>query len=220
VAHGRAVFERVGGEERAARYVGTPQDVTEQWVAAEALRESEARLRLAVEAGRMSVWEYDIATDSVTGSPELNRLLGFPEDATPTIEEMRARYWPGEQERLDEIGRAALARGERFFEAEYRYLWPDGLVHWLMMRAEVRFGTDGAPSKAVGVVLDITGRKKAEERQALLMREVDHRAKNALAVMKAAVQLTRAANIEDYKRAVEGRVSALARAQTLLAEDR
>ncbi len=220
LAHGRAVFERSDGQERAVRYVGTLQDVTEQWEAAEALRESEARLRLAVEAGRMAVWEYDVATDSVTGSPELNRVLGFPEDAKPSTEEMRARYWPGEHERVQAIGQAALARGERFFEAEYRYVWPDSSVRWLLTRAEVRFGADGAPGKVIGVVLDVTERKEAEERQALLMREVDHRAKNALTVVQAAVRLTRAPDLDSYRLAIEGRVSALARAQTLLAGDR
>ncbi|WP_052213869.1 HWE histidine kinase domain-containing protein [Belnapia sp. F-4-1] len=220
IAHGRALFERIGGEERAVRYVGTLQDVTEAWEAAEALRESEARLRLAVEAGQMAVWEYDVATEGVIGSPELNRLLGFPEDASPGIAEMRARYWPGEQERLQAIAQGALARGERHFEAEYRYLWPDGSVRWLMMRAEIRFGAGGVPSKVVGVVLDVSARKAAEERQVLLMREVDHRAKNALAVVQAAVRLTLAPDLESYRRAIAGRVSALARAQTLLAEDR
>jgi PAS domain S-box-containing protein len=220
IAHGRVVFGCIGGEERAVRYVGTLQDVTEAWEAAEALRESEARLRLAVEAGQMAVWGYDVATDQVTGSPELNRLLGFPEDATPSIAEMRARYWPGEQERVRAAGQAALARGERHFEAEYRYLWPDGSVRWLMMRAEIRFGIGGMPSKVVGVVLDVTARKAAEERQVLLMREVDHRAKNALAVVQAAVRLTLAPDLESYRRAIAGRVAALARAQTLLAEDR
>jgi PAS domain S-box-containing protein len=220
IAHGRAVFDRVGREERAVRYIGTLQDVTEQWEAAEALRESESRLRLAVEAGRMAVWEYDVATGGVSGSPELNRLLGFPEDATPSAAEMRARYWPGEHDRLQAIGQEALARGERFFEAEYRYLWPDGSVRWLLMRAEIRFGEDGSPNTVVGVLLDVTGRKEAEEQQVLLMREVDHRAKNALAVVQAAVRLTRAPDLESYRRTIEGRVSSLARAQTLLSEDR
>jgi PAS domain S-box-containing protein len=220
IAHGRAVFDQVGSEERAVRYIGTLQDVTEQWEAAEALRESEARLRLAVEAGRMAVWKYDVATDSVTGSPELNRLLGFPEGATPSAAEMRARYWPGEHERLQAIGQEALAQGERFFEAEYRYLWPDNSVRWLLMRAEIRFGEDKSPSMVVGVLLDVTGRKEAEEQQVLLMREVDHRAKNALAVVQAAVRLTRAPDLESYRRTIEGRVSSLARAQTLLSEDR
>jgi PAS domain S-box-containing protein len=220
IAHGRAVFHRIDGEERAVRYIGTLQDVTEQWVAAEALRESEARLRLAVEAGRMAVWEYDVATDGVTGSSELNRLLGFPEDASPSAGEMRARYWPGEHERLQAIGQEALARGERFIEAEYRYLWPDGSVRWLLMRAEIRFGEEGSPRTVVGVLLDVTARKEAEEKQVLLMREVDHRAKNALAVVQAAVRLTRAPDLESYRRTIDGRVSSLARAQTLLSEDR
>jgi PAS domain S-box-containing protein len=220
IAHGRAVFEHVGGEERAVRYIGTLQDVTEQWDAAQALRESETRLRLAVEAGRMAVWEYNVAADSVTGSPQLNRLLGFPEDSAPSTAEMRSRYWPGEHERVQAIGRDALARGERFFEAEYRYLWLDGSVRWLMMRAEVCFGTDGQPVTVVGVVLDVTARKTAEDQQALLMREVDHRAKNSLAVVQAAVRLTRAPDLEGYRRAIEGRVAALARAQTLLSRNR
>jgi PAS domain S-box-containing protein len=220
VAHGRAVFECSDGQERAVRYVGTLQDITDAWEAAEALQESAARLRLAVEAGRMAVWEYDVATDNITGSPELNRVLGFPIDSAPSVEELRARYWPGEHERVKAVGQAALDRGERFFEVEYRYVWPDNSVRWLLMRAEVRFGADGLPSKAIGVVLDVTERKRAEEHQALLMHEVDHRAKNALAVVQAAVRLTRADDLDSYKRAIDGRVSALARAQTLLAGDR
>jgi two-component sensor histidine kinase len=69
------------------------------------------------------------------------------------------------------------------------------------------------------LALDVTDRHRAAERQQLLMREVDHRAKNALAVMLAALRLTRAPDLPSYKQALEGRVSALARAQTLLADD-
>jgi signal transduction histidine kinase len=68
--------------------------------------------------------------------------------------------------------------------------------------------------------LDVTERIAAAERQALLAREVDHRAKNALAVVQSVVRLTRADGVRDYARAVEGRVAALARAHTLLAQDR
>ncbi len=67
---------------------------------------------------------------------------------------------------------------------------------------------------------DIRERKQAEEKQALLAREVDHRAKNALAVVQAAIRLTRAEDVPGYVRALEGRIAALARAQTLLAQDR
>jgi two-component sensor histidine kinase len=65
---------------------------------------------------------------------------------------------------------------------------------------------------------DLRQRKAVEERQALLAREVDHRAKNALAVVQTMLRLTRADDVPSFARAVEGRVAALARAQTLLAE--
>ena len=69
-----------------------------------------------------------------------------------------------------------------------------------------------------GVTIDITDRKEAEERQILLAGEVDHRARNALAVIQSIVRLTRAGSVEDYVLAIEGRIKALARAHTLLSE--
>src|SRR4051812_12227961 len=69
-----------------------------------------------------------------------------------------------------------------------------------------------------GIMRDITLRKEVEARQKILMREVDHRAKNALAVVQSVVRLTRAEDPRAYAQAVEERVSALARAHTLLAE--
>ena len=67
---------------------------------------------------------------------------------------------------------------------------------------------------------DVTARREAEARRDLLAREVDHRSKNALAVVQAALRLTKADDVPGYVAAVEGRVGALARAQTLLAYDR
>jgi len=67
-----------------------------------------------------------------------------------------------------------------------------------------------------GVTIDITERKRAEERQTLLAREVDHRAKNALALAQSIVRLTRGENVKAYMQAVEGRISALARVHTIL----
>ena len=162
-AHGEAVFAEVGGETRAVRYVGTLQDITERLRLEEADRTSQARLALAIEAGQMAVWEIDLATDEVATSPELNRLLGFPEDATPTAEEMRSRYYPGERERVQALAQAALARGERTIDAEYRYVWPDGVVRWLWLRAEATIDGDGKPSRAVGVIMDVTDRRQADD---------------------------------------------------------
>jgi two-component sensor histidine kinase len=77
---------------------------------------------------------------------------------------------------------------------------------------------DGAVRGYLKIGQDVTERRASEERQELLMREVDHRAKNALAVVQSVVHLTPARDPVTFKRAVEGRISALARAQTLLAQ--
>ena len=71
-----------------------------------------------------------------------------------------------------------------------------------------------------GVTIDVTDRKEAEERQVLLAREVDHRARNALAVIQSIIRLTRAKTVDDYVQAIEGRIKALARAHTLLSDSR
>jgi len=76
------------------------------------------------------------------------------------------------------------------------------------------------PNRFGALFLEVTARRAATERQALLAREVDHRAKNALAVVQSVVRLTKAASVKEYARAVEGRVAALARAHTLLSSDR
>jgi PAS domain S-box-containing protein len=75
---------------------------------------------------------------------------------------MRARYFPGERDRIDRLGAEALARGERFLEVEYRYLWPDGSIRWLLLRAEGQFDASGKLYRAVGVIMDITDRRQAE----------------------------------------------------------
>jgi two-component sensor histidine kinase/CheY-like chemotaxis protein len=83
-----------------------------------------------------------------------------------------------------------------------------------------RSEADGSVTGYIGVALDITARKEAEERQLLLAREVDHRAKNLLAVVQSILQLSRADNINDFVKAVRGRVMALARSHSLLSESR
>ena len=156
LAYGEAIFEEVEGTVRATRYVGTLQDITEQKLAEDALVESEARLRLAVEAGEMAVWEVDLASGRVTHSPELNRLCSFPPDAQPTLEEFRSRYAPGERERIQRDAAAVIERGERMLQTELRHIWPDGTEKWLLMRAQFAPGETGPGTRVIGVLIDVT----------------------------------------------------------------
>ena len=111
--------------------------------------------------------------------------------------------------------------GERTYQVEFRVRRPNGELRWCLGTVGRQRRCRPARSQRIsGVTIDITDRKEAEERQALLAREVDHRARNALAVVQSIVRLTRAKNIKDYIAAVEGRIKALARAHRLLSDSR
>ncbi|SCY95507.1 sensor histidine kinase [Microvirga guangxiensis] len=196
-------------------------DLTESKRSQAALAESEARLRLAIDAGRMAVWETDTATDTIHSSPELNRLLGFEPDASPSSAEIRSRYAPGEREKVRRIAAEALRRGERHAETELEVRWPDGSQRWLLLRAEMSEIENGIPRRTIGVALDITDRKKAEEHQQLLINELNHRVKNTLTTVQsiATQSLRNARTAEEARDAVEGRLFALSRAHDVLTRE-
>ena len=169
------------------------------------------RLALALSAGQMAIWELDIASGDLSRSAELNRVLGYPPDHHPSADEIRAGNYPGEADRMRELWQESVARGERHFEIEYRRLWPDGSIRWLWLRVETLLDDAGAPVRLIGVVMDITARKEAEDRASLLAREVDHRANNLLAVVQGIVGLSRASDVEGLRQTITGRIQALAR---------
>src|SRR5215207_1583870 len=206
---------------RVAGFYVLAADLTETKRSQAALAESEARLRLAIDAGRMAVWEVGTATDTLTVSPELKRLLGLPPDATLSTEDIRARYYPGERDRLRATVAEALSHGDRHVETELRVVWPDGSQHWLLLRAEMQDVKDGIPTRTLGVALDITEMKRAEEHQQLLINELNHRVKNTLATVQsiASLSLRNADTAADARVAVEGRLFALSRAHDVLTRE-
>ena len=163
VAHGEAVFEDGLEGPRAVRYLGTIQDVTERRALEEAERDAAQRLRLALAASGLGVWDLDVATGLVTGSPQLYRLLGFAEGAPIRAEEANARYAPGEHERVSTKVLADLERGETAGEAEFGYQHPELGLRWLRLRYEILLDAQGAPVRLIGVVSDETERRQNEE---------------------------------------------------------
>lgn len=148
------------------------EDISTRHRFEEAEQQHQKRLSMAIEAGHLAVWELDLVNDEIAGSPQLNRVLGFPSGASPTAAEIRARYYPGELTRLIRRAEAARLRGQQF-EEEFRYLRPDGAMRWLWLRAEAVLDDRGAPIRAIGVIMDVTERKEAEIRRRALVELAD-----------------------------------------------
>jgi PAS domain S-box-containing protein len=162
-ASGEPIFEDTADEPVAVRYLGTIQDITARRQLEEAEREAAQSLRLAVEAGQMVVWDMDIPNNKAVHSPQVNRLLGFPEDELLDLDAVRARYAPGDLERVQCENRASMARGDTSFESSFRYLHPNGSQRWLRLRCDLFLDAEGRPIRALGVLSDETERRKAED---------------------------------------------------------
>ncbi len=220
LAFGQATFAEQNGKLQATRYIGTIQDITTRKQMELQLRANAEKLGLALSAGKMAVWEID-ANGEVFGSTELNRILGFPEHTCPTLEEINARYLPGELERVRGLARHALERGERTFDLEFQYVRPDSSLRWLWVRATAPEKIGQGHHTAIGVVQDITERKQRERHFEFMLRELSHRSKNLLTVIQAITYHTIRTTTSpgEFEKGILGRINALAAAHDLLLRD-
>ena len=139
-------------------------DVTEILQAQKALRESEERLRLAAEVGRMYAWEWDPATDSVLRSAECAGILGL--DDSPR-EGVAKDYFdlihPDDRARLWRLANSLTPKDPEY-RTEYRRFRPDGALLWLEESCHATFDKAGTMIRLVGMTANITERKQGEEK--------------------------------------------------------
>ena len=189
-------------------------------LAADRLRRSEQGRSLALVAGYMGSWDFDMASGSWFWDEGQSRIFGVNHTAfTPSMEAIRQGIHP---EDMDNIRRSLenLSPDQPTCDVEFRIVRPTGEVRWCTAAAVAGFDASGKVVRFSGVTTDITDRKEAESRQALLAREVDHRAKNTLAIVQAIVRMAKRDSIDDYMKAVEGRIGALAQTHELLSQSR
>jgi two-component sensor histidine kinase/DNA-binding response OmpR family regulator len=180
------------------------------------LLQSEQRRSLALAAGKMGSWDWDWINGDWMWDEGQYRIFGVdPNFFVVNPANVQALLHPDDFEQLREA-MAAFNSGISSYETEFRVLRPDGEIRWCVGTAAATVDKSGRVIRVSGVTVDITERKRAEERQNLLTREVDHRAKNALALAQSIVRLTRGEDVREYMQAVEGRISALARVHTIL----
>ena len=184
------------------------------------LLESEQRRSLALAAGQMGSWDWDLGTGEIVWDKGQHAIYGVtPGQFAVTPANFKVLIVPEDWERL-QVGMQALLDEGKPHQGEFRVRRPNGEVRWCASTAAASRDVNGKVVRISGVTMDITERKEAEERQSLLAREVDHRAKNAMAIVQSVVRLTRADSIANYISIIEGRIKALSRAHVLLSNSR
>jgi PAS domain S-box-containing protein len=200
---------------------GVEIDVTERRRTEAALREREAELWNALEAASLATFEVDKRTRAVRSSPRLAEIYDYPLDRPLTVEDLRARCHPEDRPLItDQIARA-VDPAEQRFEMEFRLLLSDGGIRWVNGRGEWIRDENGSVVGSRGIVLDISERKFAEERQTLLVHELNHRVKNTLATVQSLVSQTlrNAKGPGSAREDIEARLLAFSRAHDVLTRE-
>ena len=149
-------------EDRLIGMLGVSVDITEAKRAEQALQESEERLRMALRAGGMGTWTWDVLTGTVTWSEDLERIHGLqPGTFGGTFEDFQRDMHP--EDRADVLASVERSVNEDApYVFDYRIVRPDGSVRWLSVRGSVFRDEAGKPLRMAGVGTDITERKEAE----------------------------------------------------------
>jgi PAS domain S-box-containing protein len=137
-------------------------DITDRSQAVEALRTAEERMRFALEAANVGIWDMDYTTGVLRWSAAIEKMYGVPAGTFGgTFEEFLERIHPDDRASLLETVGEAMKSGADFI-VQNRAIWPDGTVRWLSGAGRVHLGGHGEPVRAIGISQDITERKHAE----------------------------------------------------------
>ncbi len=204
---------------RSLRHIAVIQDLNARKQAEQDLYASKARLQLALDAAQLGWWEYDPVRRALSFDTRAQEICDFDENEV-AIEEFLKRVHPDDAERFSVVREAALDPTDaKPYANEYRLRRRNGEVRWVESRGRAYFEGAGRSRRLlsfVGTVQDITERKAREEKEHLLLREINHRAKNMLSVVDVIAHQTAAKNPEDFIERFSERIQALSANQDLL----
>jgi PAS domain S-box-containing protein len=206
-------------EGRIVRWIGQVEDVHDNYLAEQRQRQTAGLLEMIGTSTDSMMWAKDRDGRMLYINRALERMAGVT--LAGVVGKTDAEWIPNSAEAA-----AFSLADQRVLETgspddrEEIFTGADGVArHYRSLRSPLK-DPSGAIVGSVGVATDITEQREAEERERLLTRELDHRAKNLLAVVQSVVTLTRANSLEEFKQAVEGRIQALGRAHSMLADSR
>lgn len=215
-SRGRALYDGGG---RPVRAVGVTRDITQERTERTAREASEARFRTLTDFAPALIFAVDRNGDNSFVNARYIEYTG------KSFETLCGRGWldavhPDDRQAI-EAENSATRDNPLVLEQRMRIRRHDGQWRWFLCHTEPVAGApEDSPFRSLGISLDIDDLVRAEQRERLLAREVDHRAKNLLAVVQSVVQLTRADDIASFKKAVIGRIQSLARTHSLLSASR
>jgi PAS domain S-box-containing protein len=149
-------------EGKVLRWFGTNTDITDRKKSEEALRDSEERLRMAVEGAEIGTWFWNIQQDEISWSAKFRTLFGLTSDAKLTYQVALDLIHPDDRQRVDRSVKNTLELGVPY-DIEHRVVWPDSSVHWIAAKGRAHRNTEGVAVHMQGIVMDITERNRAEE---------------------------------------------------------
>jgi len=179
-------------------------------------RASKDRLQFTLDMAQLGSWQYDPRRRVLTGDTRFKEIFDVTRDELP-VEDIKNLVHPDDAERfLAEREAATDPADPSRSPHEYRVQRRDGEVRWVDVRWLLYFGGEHERGTVVGTVQDIGERKEREERERLLMSEINHRAKNMLSVVDAIAHQTATRTPEDFIERFSERIQALAANQDLL----
>ncbi|NMG18819.1 GAF domain-containing protein [Brasilonema bromeliae] len=138
------------------------RDITERKRTEASLRDREQHLKLALQTAKLGSWELDLKTGDLSCSKQCKANFGLPPEIELSYDTLHERVHPEDRAHRQEAVRQALEE-RKDYEAEYRNIWSDNSIHWVLARGAGIYDADGSPTRMIGVTLDITARRQAEE---------------------------------------------------------
>jgi PAS domain S-box-containing protein len=183
-------------------------------------RRHEALLQEALAAGAVMAFECNPSSGLVRRSENAAQILGLGPEQTLTAAQFLARIHPDDHARFKAHHQRACADSPA--TVTFRFIRPDGRKVWLEETSRAEFDTTGRLIGVKGLTRDITSHKQAEKRHDLLISELDHRVKNVLARVAAVVVNTRqrCGTMDEFVKALHGRIQSMAAAHALLSQSR
>jgi len=203
----------------AQRIVGANIDVTERKKPELTLAERTLQLALAERTTMVGTLAYDVDAEKMQISEGYAAIHGFPDGTTEIMRrEWQTGVYPEDLPRLEELRSRVFRERVEEYSADYRIARPGSDIRWIEARSFVFYRGDGSPQRVVGVNIDITDRKRAEEHQRVLVAELDHRVKNVLATVSAVAgqTLENSSSMRHFVAALDGRIQSMAATHELL----